>query len=41
VQLNTRILCLGAFLDIEGALDRTSFNMIEEAAGKCGIEPAI
>jgi hypothetical protein len=32
---------LGAFLDIEGAFDRTSFDIIEHAAGNHGIEPAI
>jgi hypothetical protein len=34
-------IALGAFLDIEGAFDRTSFDMIEQAAGNHGIEPAI
>jgi hypothetical protein len=34
-------IALGAFLDIEGAFDRTSFDMIKQAAGKHGIEPAI
>jgi hypothetical protein len=34
-------IALGAFLDIEGASDRTSFDMIEQAAGNHGIEPAI
>jgi hypothetical protein len=30
-------IALGAFLDIEGAFDRTSFDMIKQAAGKHGI----
>jgi hypothetical protein len=34
-------IALGAFLDIEGSFDRTLFDMIEQAAGKHGIEPAI
>jgi hypothetical protein len=34
-------IALGAFLDIEGAFDRTSFDMTEQAAGNHGIEPAI
>jgi hypothetical protein len=34
-------IALGAFLDIDGAFDRTSFDMIEQASGKHGIEPAI
>jgi hypothetical protein len=32
---------LGAFLDTEGAFDRTSFDTIKQAAAKHGIEPAI
>jgi hypothetical protein len=32
---------LGAFLDIEGAFDRTSFNVIKQAVERHGIEPAI
>jgi hypothetical protein len=34
-------IAFGAFLDIEGAFDRTSFDTIEQAAGKHGIEPAV
>jgi hypothetical protein len=34
-------IALGAFLDIEGALDRTSFDIIDQAAEKHGVEPAI
>jgi hypothetical protein len=34
-------IALGAFLDIDGAFDRTSFNTIIQAAGRHGIEPAI
>jgi hypothetical protein len=34
-------IALGAFPDIEGAFDRTSFNTIIQAAGRHGIEPAI
>jgi hypothetical protein len=34
-------IALGAFLDIEGASDKTSFDMIKQAAGKHGTEPAI
>jgi hypothetical protein len=34
-------ISLGAFLDIEGAFDRTSFNTIIQAAGRHGIEPAL
>jgi hypothetical protein len=33
-------IALGAFLGIDGAFDRTSFDMIEQAAGNHGIEPA-
>jgi hypothetical protein len=33
-------ITLGAFLDIEGAFDRTSFNIIKQATEKHGIEPA-
>jgi hypothetical protein len=29
---------LGAFLDIEGAFDNTSFNAMVEAARECGLE---
>jgi hypothetical protein len=32
---------LGAFLDIEGAFDRTSFDTIKPAAERHGSEPAI
>jgi hypothetical protein len=32
---------LGAFLDIEGAFDRTSFDITKQAAERHGIEPAI
>jgi hypothetical protein len=34
-------IALGAFLDVEGAFDRTSFDMIEQAAGNHGTEPTI
>jgi hypothetical protein len=34
-------IALGAFLDIEGAFDRTSFDIIKQAAERHGIEPAI
>jgi hypothetical protein len=34
-------IALGAFLDIEGAFDRTSFNIIKQAAERHGTEPAI
>jgi hypothetical protein len=34
-------IALGAFLDIEGALDRTSFDIIKQAAEKHGTEHAI
>jgi hypothetical protein len=34
-------IALGAFLDSEGAFDRTSFDIIKQAAERHGIEPAI
>jgi hypothetical protein len=34
-------IALGAFLNTEGAFDRTSFHTIIQAAGRHGIEPAI
>jgi hypothetical protein len=34
-------MALGAFLDIEGAFDRTSFDMIKQAAERHGIDPTI
>jgi hypothetical protein len=34
-------IALGAFLAIEGAFDRTSFDIIKQAAEEHGIEPAI
>jgi hypothetical protein len=34
-------IALGAFLDIERAFDRTSFDTIKQAAEKHGIKPAI
>jgi hypothetical protein len=34
-------IAIGAFLDIEGAFDRTSFDIIKQAAERHGIEPAI
>jgi hypothetical protein len=34
-------IALGAFLDVEGAIDRTSFDTIKQAAERHGIEPAI
>ena len=36
-----RELALGAFLDIEGAFDRTSFEAINSAARRHGVEPTI
>jgi hypothetical protein len=36
-----KVIALGAFLDIEGAFDRTSFDIKKQAAGRHGIEPAI
>jgi hypothetical protein len=32
-------VALGAFLDIEGAFDRTSFDTIKQAAERHGIKP--
>jgi hypothetical protein len=34
-------IALGAFLDIEGPFDITSFNTIKQAAERHGIEPAV
>jgi hypothetical protein len=34
-------IALGAFLDIEGAFDRPSFDIIKQAAERHGFEPAI
>jgi hypothetical protein len=34
-------VALGAFLDIEGAFDRTSFDVITHAAEKHDIEPTV
>jgi hypothetical protein len=34
-------LALGALLDIEGAFDRTSYDTIEQAAERHGIEPTV
>jgi hypothetical protein len=34
-------IALGALLDIEGAFDRTSFDIIKQAAERHGIEPAV
>jgi hypothetical protein len=34
-------IALGAFLDTEGAFDRTSFDTIKQAAERHGIEPTI
>jgi hypothetical protein len=34
-------IALGAFLDIEGAFDRISFDIIKQAAERYGIEPAV
>jgi hypothetical protein len=34
-------IALGAFLDIEGAFDRTSFDMTEQDSGNHGIEPTL
>jgi hypothetical protein len=34
-------IALGAFLDIEGASDRTSFDIIKQAAERHGSEPAL
>jgi hypothetical protein len=36
-----RAMALGAFLDIEGAFDRTSFDIIKQAAERHGIDPTI
>jgi hypothetical protein len=36
-----RDIALGAFLNIERASDRTSFDMIDQAAENNGIEPTI
>jgi hypothetical protein len=36
-----RDMALGAFLDIEGAFDRTSFDIIKPAAVRHGIDPII
>jgi hypothetical protein len=36
-----RDIALGAFLDVEGAFDRTSFDTIKQAAERHGIEPAV
>jgi hypothetical protein len=36
-----KVIALGAFLDIEGAFDRTSCDTIKQAAEGHGIEPAI
>jgi hypothetical protein len=33
-------IALGAFLDMEGALNRTSFDIIQQATEEHGIEPA-
>jgi hypothetical protein len=37
-SLNHKEIALGAFLDIEGAFDNTSFQAIVEGAGEHGIE---
>jgi hypothetical protein len=34
-------IALGAFLDIEGAFDKTSFDTIKQASERHGIEPTI
>jgi hypothetical protein len=34
-------IALGAFLDIEGTFDRTSFDIIKQAAERHGMEPAV
>jgi hypothetical protein len=34
-------IALGAFLDTEGAFDRTSYDTIKQASERHGIEPAI
>jgi hypothetical protein len=36
-----REIALGAFLNIEGAFERTSFDIIKQAAEKHGIDPTI
>jgi hypothetical protein len=36
-----RDIDLSAFLDIEGAFDRTSFDIIKQAAERHGIDPTI
>ena len=37
-SLSHKEIALGAFLDIEGAFDNTSFNAITTAARECGLE---
>jgi len=37
-SLNHKEIALGAFLDIEGAFDNTSFSAIITAARECGLE---
>jgi ribonuclease HI len=39
--IENKELCLAAFLDVEGAFDRTTYNAISEAAARHGIEPTI
>jgi hypothetical protein len=34
-------IALGAFPNIEGAFDRTSFDIIKQAAERHGIEPTV
>jgi hypothetical protein len=41
ISTQCKVNTLGAFLDIEGAFERTSFDTIIQAAGRHGIEPAL
>jgi hypothetical protein len=40
-SLNQRVIVLGAFLDIEGAFDNTSFHAIITAARERGLEEPV
>ena len=39
--LENKQICVGAFIDIEGAFDRTTFESIKKAATTHGIKPTI
>jgi hypothetical protein len=39
--IENRDITLGAFLDTEGAFDRTSFDIIQQAAERHGTDPTI